>query len=96
MPRYNFICDACLDKTEKDLNLKDYFELKKNEIKCEKCMKGVLSQQIISIRSSIEKSTDQIIMESKEEVRKTVEKIRAGDHRAIDDIYGDTLNPYKK
>lgn len=96
MPKYNFICETCLNETECFLNLKDYFEVKRGEIKCEKCLDGVLSQQITSVNSSVEKSQDQIIMESKEEVRKIVDKIRAGDRRVIDDIYGDKLNPHKK
>ena len=96
MPKYSFICEECLNQTECFLSLKDYFEIKSKEIKCEKCLVGVLLQQIISVNSSVEKTQDQIIMESKEEVRKTVDKIRSGDRRVIDDIYGDKLNPYKK
>lgn len=96
MPIYNFICKNCLNKTKYFLNLKEYFELKKNQIKCEKCTDGVLSQEIVRVNSTIEKSPDQIIMETKEEVRKTVDRVRSGDRRAIDDIYGDKLNPYKK
>lgn len=96
MPQYNFVCNICLNRIEKNLSIKDYFDLKKVEIKCEKCLKGVLSQEVVSVNSSVEKSQDQIIMESKEEVRKVVDKIRSGDSKTIDDIYGDRLNPYKK
>jgi hypothetical protein len=36
-----------------------------------------------------------MIIESKEEIRKTVDKIRAGDSKTINDVYGDKPNPYK-
>jgi hypothetical protein len=37
-----------------------------------------------------------MIIETKEEVRKTVNKIKAGDQKTIEEIYGDRANPLKK
>ena len=95
MPKYTFKCDNCGAITHKSLSIAAFFESKEKKFKCEECKDGVLSQQIVTVNTTVEKSRDQIIMETKEEVRKTVEKVITGDKKAINDIYGDKPNQYK-
>jgi hypothetical protein len=80
---------------DRSLSVPQFLKTKKNKIACEHCEDGVLSHKIVNISSMIEKSKDQMIIESKEEIRKTVDKIRAGDSKTINDVYGDKPNPYK-
>lgn len=96
MPTYTFKCNVCDFLVIRSYPVSHYLKIKKDKIKCEKCDDGVLSQQVLLVNSSIEKSQDILAMDSKEEVRKIVDKVRSGDLRAIEDIYGDRPNPYKK
>jgi hypothetical protein len=77
------------------MSVPQFLKTKTEKISCEQCKNGVLSHQIKSIDSMIEKSSDQITIELEEEIRKTVDKVRAGDRKTIRDIYGDKSNPYK-
>jgi hypothetical protein len=95
MPSYSFVCLHCNENLELFLSIPEYLELKKGKVKCKVCDTGFISQKIVSIAATVEKSTDQLILEIQDEVRKTVNKIGKGDHRAIEDVYGDRTNPYK-
>jgi len=96
MPKYTFCCESCNDIQSRHYSVPEFVRLKKEKIKCTVCENGVLYQKIIAVSGTVDKDRDQIMMDAKEEVRKTVEKVRSGDRRAMDDIYGDKLNPYKK
>lgn len=95
MPRYSFKCDKC--SVEKDVftSVSNFIKMKAEAAECSECESGLMIHRIKVIRSNIEKSKEQIVMETKEEVRKTVDKIRNGDRRTIEDIYGDRPNKYK-
>lgn len=95
MPKYSYKCENCDNQEDKNISLQEYFKLKNKKIKCKKCENGVLIQEINNIRNLFERNKEQIIMDNKDEIHKTVEKIRAGDRKTIDDIYGDKPNPYK-
>lgn len=96
MPNYTFKCEQCQDLTEQTMTISEFLVKKHLKINCEKCLIGVLSHQITSINVVSERSQDQIDLEIQDEVRKTVDKINAGDQRAFEDIYGDRINPHKK
>ncbi len=94
MPNYNFICQNCQEQKTLNLSINDFIKLKKEILqkKCENCLIGVISIQIGQIIHTIDKSKEQIVLEVKEEVRKTVEKIESGDIKTIMDIYGEELS----
>lgn len=96
MPNYTFQCNLCQSFTEKNISISEFLLLKKQKLKCENCNDGVLSQKILLINSSVEYNKDQVLMDSKEEIQKIVEKVKSGDLRSITDIYGDKPNSYKK
>jgi len=77
------------------MSVPKFLKSKEEKIKCERCKNGVLFHQIVKINSTVEKTKDQVIIEAKEEIRKTVDKIKAGDTKTINDVYGDKPNPYK-
>lgn len=91
MPYYNYKCEQCNCEEERFLSIKEYLDTPQC---CTKC-NLVLKQIVVSPKANVEKSTDQILLEIKEDVQKTVERIRQGDQRTIDDIFGDQPNPYK-
>jgi len=95
MPKYNFECDKCDNMDIAFMSIHEFIKDKTKNKKCKNCQNGVLYHKIVDINSVIEKSKDQILIESEEEVRKTVDKVRVGDRKAIRDIYGDKPNPYK-
>lgn len=95
MPSYSFKCDTCNTYLERFLTIPEFIKSKENLIKCEGCDGGYLHHKIYSVGAEIEKSNDQIILDIQDEVAKTVNKISNGDHRAIEEIYGDRPNPYK-
>jgi len=96
MPKYNFVCDKCEFERDTYMSISAFIKSKNQKIKCEDCDVGVLFHRVASITSIVEKSQEQSIMDIQEEVRKTVKKIRDGDRKTIDDVYGDEPNPYKK
>jgi hypothetical protein len=63
----------------RDMAIPEFMKIKKEKIQCGKCQEGILKRQIISISSEIERSTDEIKMQNKEDVRQIVKKIKAGD-----------------
>lgn len=95
MPQYTFKCTKCEDRRVLSMSIARFLDFKKKQNKCELC-EGTLLQDIISIDGKVDKSKEEIIMESRDEIRKVVQKIHRGDSRAIRDIYGDKKNPYKR
>lgn len=95
MPSYTYQCLQCQVVIIKTWTISEYLKMKKEKLQCEICNSGVLSQQVLSINSAIERSQDQVIMDLQTEVREIVEKVTSGDSRSIHDIYGDSPNPYK-
>lgn len=95
MPRYTYSCDSCHSVIEKFFSISEFIE-SKNKLICENCNGGLLSHKITTISALVEKSNDQIILDIQEEVQKTVNKINNGNQKAIEDVYGDRANPYKR
>jgi hypothetical protein len=78
------------------MSIPEFLKIKKIKIPCDECKKGILKHQISSIYSKIDRSVEELKMENQEEVRKIVQKIKAGDERVIRDIYGDKPNTLKE
>ena len=94
MARYKYSCSNCLDEVEFNFTIQKYLELKKSDhfkkIKCNKCDNVCEFTQTFGILSSkIKKDKETIVAEVKEEARKFADKVRAGDSRAIRNIYGE-------
>jgi predicted nucleic acid-binding Zn ribbon protein len=96
VPKYTFICESCQHIETQIMSITEYVK-NKDEIKsCPKCDAGVLFQQLGRIRNRVDKNSTEIMTEIREDVNKTVAKIKSGDERTIRNIYGDTKNPYKR
>jgi hypothetical protein len=96
MPKYTFGCDSCEHDEVRTMSITDYVKNKDERKECPQCHAGVLFQKLGRIRNRVDKDSTEIIADIREDVRKTVEKIKSGDERTIRNIYGDTQNPYKK
>jgi putative FmdB family regulatory protein len=95
MPSYTFTCQSCQHEEVQHLSISDYLKNKDEKKQCPECEGGVLSQKLRRVRSRVDRNSDEIIQDIKEEVRKTVDKVHAGDQKTIENIYGDKVNPYK-
>lgn len=93
MPKYDFKCQKCEKLSIKVMPIPEFLKTHKNSL-CEFCQ-GPLSHQVNQVKATIEQSKDQIILDIKDDVQKTVDKLNAGDERTILEIYGDRENPYK-
>ncbi len=78
------------------MSISDFVKNKNETKECPGCNAGVLLQKLGRIRNRVDRDSSEIIAEIKEDVRKTVDKIKSGDERTIRNIYGDTKNPYKQ
>ncbi len=87
MPLYSYVCKDC-DLTS-DFNLPiSSFVISKGNLSCSGCGSKNISRVLGSVSSSIEKN----IFETKEEIKRDVDliskKIKSGDQRTIESIYG--------
>jgi hypothetical protein len=94
MARYNFKCSNCGSTEILVISIPDFLSLKtKDEFdhrKCDECDAVSKFVRIFSSTSSkISRGKDEILVQTKEEARKIVEKIKSGDMRAIRDVYGE-------
>ena len=95
MPKYTFSCDCCSYEEELILSIANFIKKKEVTIPCEECGHGFIIQKVKRVSSNVFKDKDQTLLEMKEEIRKTVDKVKNGDLKTINDIYGDTPNPHK-
>ena len=96
MPKYTFCCNKCKNTEVKTLSISEYLKHKEEEQKCSECDAGVLSHQMGSFDRKVDRSSREIVDDIKEEVQATIKKIKAGDQRTIEDVYGHRPNPYKE
>lgn len=92
MPKYNFKCIDCDSIETKVMSIPDF--LNKKTVTCDKCQKELI-HQVGRVTTKVEQSKDQILLDLKEDVRKTLDKIKSGDEKTILDVYGERPNPYK-
>lgn len=95
MPKYQFRCDDCGDKTEKMMSVSDYQISKTVNNKCIVCGAGKLSRIFVNTNSNIERSLAETLDEIKEDVKLTVAKVKSGDISSVADIYGEEINKLK-
>lgn len=95
MPRYNFLCNKCSSKLEEDWSINQYNSYRQTGMNCPTCEEGILKRVFSCTNSNIEKSSDDIKADMKEEVMAHVERVKSGNITAISDIYGQELNKLK-
>lgn len=96
MPLYSFSCKECGNKDDKILSIKKFFKIKENPEDCSKCKKGKMLAKLAPAYAKIEKRKEDIVEEIEEEVRDIVKKVKEGDLKTIQDVYGDRPNPQKQ
>ena len=91
MANYNFKCNNCQEEQVLTMCISDFAAWKQNKknLSCNNCSNGQLSRLFEPLASKVSKDKEQMLQEIREEVRKTADKIRAGDISAIRDIYGE-------
>jgi len=95
MPKYNFTCSDCNQAQEAMLSISEYRDIKNINYFCNRCGSKNLNRVFKNTYSNIERSTEEIIAEIKQEVKSTVEKINSGDISSISEIYGEEVNKLK-
>ena len=95
MPKYNFLCKDCLHNQENQLSISEYRDLKNINFFCNSCRSKNLVRVFKNTYSNIDRSTEEILAEIKNEVRSTVDKIKSGDITATSEIYGEEVNKLK-
>ncbi len=87
MPLYSYICKHCDFTSDFNLSISSFLN-SKDSLKCLGCDSKNISRALGSISSSIEKN----IFETKEEIKRDIDliskKIKSGDQRTIESIYG--------
>ncbi len=95
MPKYNFKCGDCLNLQSENMSIEQYSSIKNINYFCNKCGSKKINRIFKNTYSNIERNTEEIIAEIKEEVKSTVNKINSGDTSAISEIYGEEVNKLK-
>jgi hypothetical protein len=78
------------------ITISEFLRIKRETRSCSSCQEGNLIHKVVAVSSKVDKSAEELLLENQEDVRKTIEKIKAGDERTIRDIYGDKPNESKK
>lgn len=95
MPKYNFSCQDCHNNQQDQLTIEEYLSLKDINYFCNSCGSKKLIRIFKNTYSNIDRSTQDIMAEMKDEVRATVEKVNSGDISSVSDIYGQEVNKLK-
>lgn len=95
MPKYNFSCKDCLHNQENHLSISEYRDSKNINLICNSCRSKNLVRVFKNTYSNIDRSTEEILAEIKNEVRLTVDKVKSGDITAISEVYGEEVNKLK-
>lgn len=95
MPKYNFSCQNCNNNQQDQLTISEYQSLKDINYICNRCGSKNLVRVFKNTYSNIDRNTEEIMAEIKDEVRATVEKVNSGDISSISDIYGQEVNKLK-
>lgn len=95
MPKYNFSCQDCNNNQQDQLTIAQYQSLKDINYFCNICGSKNLVRVFKNTYSNIDRNTEDIMTELKDEVRATIEKVNSGDISSISDIYGEEVNKLK-
>lgn len=95
MPKYNFLCQDCNNNQQDQLTISQYQSLKDINYFCNICGSKNLVRVFKNTYSNIDRNTEDIMAEIKDEVRATIERVNSGDISSISDIYGEEVNKLK-
>lgn len=95
MPTYKFKCKECNNVQDEFLTINEYNNCN-NIIKCLICKKTDLQRYFGDVHGVIERKKEDILNNMQDDISKTIEKIRSGDESAINDVYGERVNPHKR
>lgn len=97
MPSYKFKCNNCSLESSIYLTITEYLEGKDADKVCQKCLKGTMVRDFsgISALSKIQRSSEEIVEDIKIEAREIADKIRGGDSKLFENIYGEDINKLK-
>lgn len=95
MPVYKFKCQSCNNVQDEYLTIKEYNDSCRL-IECLICKKVDLQRYFGDVHGVIERKKEDILNNIKEDISKTIDKIRSGDESTINDIYGERVNPHKR
>tara|TARA_Y100000034_G_scaffold123623_1_gene170624 strand:+ start:831 stop:1109 length:279 start_codon:yes stop_codon:yes gene_type:complete len=91
MPEYLFKCDDCSLSKSLNISISEFLHLNDNLIDNSECKGSCLYKNkrvFKDISSKIERDQNDRIVELKEESRKIVSKVKQGDLKTIENIYG--------
>lgn len=94
MPSYTYKCNnqECLHEEIKIMSISEFKELKKSNLPCPECEKGILKRKLGKIRNKINKSSKEFMQDIAEDTRKTIEKIRSGNEQAAHNFFGEKVH----
>jgi len=95
MPTYKFICNNCNHEIIEKISINTFRKRKNEIINCPICNDGVLYYKMPMIKAKIDKAANEILAEVQEELHKTIDKVKSGDQKTIEDIYGTEINKVK-
>ena len=96
MAIYTYKCRACKATTDLSLSIHEFLELSRidhfDEMYCNNCLNNEKFIRIFGETSSkISKDKETLLMDIKEDARKIVNKINAGDENMIRQVYGEDI-----
>jgi hypothetical protein len=95
MPKYNFLCQDCNHNQQDQLSIEQYRSIKDINYICIICGSKNLSRVFKNTHSNIDRNTQELLEEIREETKVTLDKINSGDISSISDIYGQEINKLK-
>jgi len=87
MPLYTYSCPSCDKVSDFYLSISSFLS-SKDSLKCLLCGSEDISRNFGTVSSSVEKNIFEIKEEIKEDISLISKKIKSGDQRTIESIYG--------
>ena len=89
MPKYFYECKGCQSVTEVSMSVKNFLSKNASQVQCESCDSLDVTRIFTEFSNKIDRSKEEILEKAKEDAKDVVKRIRAGDVRAIRNIYGE-------
>jgi hypothetical protein len=97
LPSYKFRCNHCGVQSSMYLTITQFLESKDAAKGCQECSEGSMVRDFsgTSGLSKIQRSSEDIVEDIKIEAREIADKIRGGDSKLFENIYGEDINKLK-
>lgn len=98
MPSHKFRCNNCKNLVSVYFSISEFLKIKDNPEQCKECLSGLMLRDFLSIGSlsKIQRSSEDIIEDIRTEAREIADKIREGDSKLFENIYGEDINKLKQ